>query len=344
MRKGYEGYNPNGVGVDNGNFLGLPTVDDPAIVFLAVPYDATVSYGEGTSGGPENILAASGQLDVSILGLNKPWELGYRWINLQGDWLVEHSQIRTYVKDVITTLEKGKSLSEAQQACLKLINEHGEALRQSVFEATKAELDRGHFPVIVGGEHSISLGAFEAAATQGHFGILQIDAHMDLRAAYEGFVFSHASVMYNAVERVANLKQLTQVAIRDWCPEEESYVNANSDRISVFYDDELQTAKLSGEAFAKTIEPIIATLPDRVWISFDIDGLDPSSCAHTGTPVPGGFSFAEAKFLCKAVIESGRTIIGLDLVEVAPAPHEYEGAIAARLMYEIAARAVLAKA
>ena len=342
MRKGYEAYNPNGVGVLNGNFLGLPKVDDPAVVFLAVPYDATVSYGEGTGGGPENILAASGQLDVSILGLEKPWELGFRWSTIKGDWLAEHSQTRAYVKDVITTLEKGIALSEPQQTCLELINKHGDALRQSVFEATKAELAQGRFPVIVGGEHSISLGAYEAAATLGDFGILQIDAHMDLRLAYEGFVFSHASVMYNAVQRIPKMKQLTQVAIRDWCPEEEAFVNANSDRLTVFYDDDFQEAKLNGEAFAKTIEPIIATLPDRVWISVDVDGLDPSLCKHTGTPVPGGLSYAEVKLLCKAVLKSGRTVIGLDLVEVAPEPNAYEGSVAARLMYEIAARAVLA--
>ncbi|MFK8055529.1 MAG: arginase family protein [Saprospiraceae bacterium] len=342
MRKGYEGYDPNGVGVDNGNFLGLPIVDDPAISFLSVPYDATVSYSEGTAGGPANILAASTQLDVSIPGLDRPWELGFVWKGLSGTWLDQLAQTRTYVKDVITTLEKGSPLSENQKSCLTHINRQGEALRQTVFTAVKSEIDAGRLPVLVGGEHSISLGAFEAAATKGDFGILQIDAHMDLRSSYEGFEFSHASVMYNAINTIPQLSQLTQVAIRDWCPAEEEVVHANPGRIAVFYDQDLSEAKLRGEAFAKTIQPIIATLPQRVWISFDIDGLDPSLCAHTGTPVPGGLSFAEAKFLCQAVLESGRTIIGLDLVEVAPAPHEYEGSVAARLMYEIAARAVSA--
>jgi len=343
MRKGYEDYDPNGVGVFNGNFLGLPKVDDHAISFLAVPYDATVSYSEGTGGGPANILAASAQLDVSIRDLVKPWELGFAWQTLNGTWLDEQPQTRTYVKDVIKTLESGKDLTDSQKACLDYINAQGSALRQTVFEATKAELERGRFPVIVGGEHSVSLGAFEAIATTGKFGILQLDAHMDLRSSYEGFKYSHASIMYNAIHQIPQLTQLTQVAIRDWCPAEEELTKSISDRIKVFYDQELSEAKFGGQAFAKTIEPIIATLPDRVWISLDIDGLDPSYCANTGTPVAGGLSFAETLYLCKSVIESGRTIIGLDLVEVAPAPFEYEGSVAARLMYEIAARAVTAK-
>lgn len=342
MRKDYESYDPNGVGVDNGNFLGLPIIDDPAISLLAVPYDATVSYGEGTSGGPANILNASAQMDVSIVGLEKPWELGFSWKNLSGAWYTELPQTRAYVKDVIKTLETGIALSERQKTCLAHINEQGDALRKTVLEAVKTEMAADRFPVLIGGEHSVSLGAFEAAALGGDFGILQIDAHMDLRRAYEGFQFSHASVMYNAIQRIEALKQLTQVAIRDWCPAEAEMVQANPDRIAVFFDDDLSAAKFKGEAFAKTIAPIIDTLPARVWISFDIDGLDPALCANTGTPVSGGLSFAEAKYLCKAVIESGRKVIGLDLVETAPAPHENEGSVAARLIYEIAARAVLA--
>lgn len=344
MRKGYESYDPNGIGLDNGNFLGLPKVDDPKVSFIAVPYDATVSYGDGTNGGPANILAASTQLDVAIPGLEKPWELGFEWVFLDGSWLKELPQCRTYVKEVIETLEQGKVLNEGQLASLLHVNKHCDELRLAVLDATKRELEIGRFPVIVGGEHAVSLGAFEAAAQEGDFGILQIDAHMDLRAAYEGFEFSHASVMYNAIQRIPQLKQLTQVAVRDWCPEEEAMVKDNADRISVFFDQDLQDAKLRGQAFAKTIEPIIATLPHRVWISLDIDGLDPALCAHTGTPVPSGLSFAETKFICNAILESGRTVIGLDVVEVAPAPHEYEGSVAARLMYEIAARSVLAKA
>jgi len=340
MKEGYKSYDPNGIGVDNGNFIGLPLVKDCAVSILAVPYDATVSYREGTAGGPANILAASSQLDVSIPSLFRPWELGFSWSTLSGDWLNQLPETRRYVKDIIRSLESSQGLTERQQLNMQFVNEKGLELTRSVFESVRAELEKGVFPVVVGGEHAVSLGAFKAAATQGEFGILQIDAHMDLREAYEGFEYSHASVMHNAVVRIPELIQLTQVAIRDWCPQEEAFAKTHHERISTFFDHEIQSQKMKGSAFAKTIEPIIDSLPHRVWISFDIDGLEPHNCQHTGTPVPGGLSFTEAQFLCQAVIESGRKIIGLDLVEVAGAPHEYEGAIAARLIYDISARAL----
>ena len=339
-RKGYENYDPNGVGVANGNFLGLPRVEDAAVDFRAIPFAPTVSYGTGTAGGPANVLAASYQLDVCLPGLDRPWELGFDWYEIDAPQIAQQPALRTIAERHIARLENGSAADGGTD--LAAVNEAGEQLAIWIYGEVSGSLAAGRFPVLIGGSHATALGAYWALPED--CGILQIDAHMDLREAYEGFAYSHASVMYNMLRTTARSTRpsLVQVGIRDYCPAEQQLAR-ESERVTTFYDVDLQRAKLSGEAFAKTCGPIIAALPNRTWISLDIDGLDPSLCPNTGTPVPGGLSFAEALYLCRAVIESGREVIGMDIVEVAGAPHEYEGAVAARLGYEVSARAVTAK-
>ncbi len=337
-------YDPNGIGRPNGNFLGLPHAEDPRVEFIAVPFEATVSYGGGTGGGPANVLRASAQLDVCLPDVPEPWTLGFRWTELSGTWSRESAALRAAAEAVIAARESDVELSGSEREGLDRVDAAGAALAADLCGRVGESLANGRFPVVIGGEHAVSLGAFRAAAATGsEFGILQLDAHMDLRAAYEGFTYSHASVMYNAL-RLAPLARLVQVGIRDWAPAEAQLAEASGGRVRTFYDHELKADQLSGKAFAKTCERIVAELPQRVWISFDIDALNPSLCMHTGTPVPGGLSFAEASLLCASVSESGREVIGLDVVEVAGEPYEYEGAVAARLAYRIAARSAYTRA
>ncbi len=326
MRKGYEKYNPNALGISNGNFLGLPLVDDPRVVFEAVPFAPTVSYGTGTEDGPANVLAASLQLDVCVHGLERPWEHGFRWNSRWEHFRARHDELRPIVEEHIAALEDGMSST----ADLMQVERAGGELRDEVNQIMSEHLAQGTFPVLVGGSHATALGAYEAV---GACGVLQIDAHMDLRRAYEGFRYSHASVMYNALEQ-NKLLELVQVGIRDYCPAEVELARS-SGRVTTFFAVDMQRSHLAGTAFAKTCDAIVATLPQRVWISLDVDGLEPSLCANTGTPVPGGLSYAETRFLCEAVINSGRKVVGMDIVEVAPAPYEFEGAVAARLAYEV---------
>lgn len=336
----YGNYDPNGVGVDNGNFLGLPLVEEPRVVFLAVPFGVTVSYGVGTEAGPDNVLAASRQLDVCIPGLERPWEIGFAWQSVPVPSAEEQRRGRVLVEGVIEELEAGRA---ANVADIARVNRLSETMLSAVEADVTRALSAGQLPVLVGGEHAVSLGAFRACAKTGDFGILQIDAHMDLRRAYEGFTYSHASVMYNALAELDPLVSLAQVGIRDYCPSEEAVAASSGGRVRTWFDSELQRRMLRRESWHAIVDGIVATLPPRVWISFDIDGLDPALCAHTGTPVPGGLTFAQAHYLTSAVIRSGRDVVGLDLVEVAGAPYEFEGSVAARLLYDMASRAVLAE-
>ena len=184
-------------------------------------------------------------------------------------------------------------------------------------------LDAGKIVGIVGGDHSVPYGALKAvAARRPSFGVLHFDAHSDTRRAYEGFVHSHASIMFNVLEDIPQVTKLVQVGIRDLCEEEHAYCKSQGARVRMFSDRELVKRRHAGEPFARTVEAIVQQLPDEVWVSFDIDGLDPRFCPHTGTPVPGGLDTSEVVAILREVARSGRRIVGFDLNEVAPSAHD----------------------
>jgi agmatinase len=187
---------------------------------------------------------------------------------------------------------------------------------------------------LLGGDHSTPLGFLRALSEKyERFGILQIDAHADLRKAYEGFTYSHASIMYNAL-KLPSVSRLIQVGIRDFCEEEQDVINRSRGRISTFFDEDLKAWRYKGETWDALCNSIIKELPANVYISFDIDGLDPKLCPNTGTPVAGGLEFQEAIYLIKKVAQS-RKIIGFDLCEVAPGQNDWDANVGARLLYNL---------
>jgi agmatinase len=202
-------------------------------------------------------------------------------------------------------------------------------------------MEAGKIVGIIGGDHSVPYGAFRAAAEKhGDFGLLHFDAHSDTRVAYEGFTWSHASIMYNALENIPQVTRITQVGVRDYCEQEHEFIRSLGHRAKVFHDKDIAAARFGGSSWTRTATEILDTLPDKVWVSFDIDGFDPKLCPHTGTPVPGGLEFQEVNHLLGLIARSGRTIIGFDLVEVCPAPgasDEWDANVAMRLLYKLAA-------
>lgn len=334
MRDDYDGYDPNGVGIANGNFVGLPRVAKPLIRLYTLPYAPALSYGTGAEGGPARILAASYQLDVCLRGLNRPWELGFDWQADPFQVNELHHALAPRAAAIIARLETGGGLTDEHKASYTALEQSGRELSTRVQDEVAAGLMSGVFPVLVGGDHSTPLGAYLALPPD--TAVLQLDAHMDLRQAYEGFVHSHASVMYNLLQGTGSTR-LVQFGIRDYCPAELSLSIAD-DRVTTFFAADIHAARLEGEAYAKTIAPVIEALPSRVWLSLDVDVLEVSLCTHTGTPVPGGMSFAEVTYFVRAVLASGRQIIGMDLVETGDHPHDAN--VSARLIYEIASRSV----
>ncbi|MDI1447188.1 arginase family protein [Polyangium sp. 6x1] len=330
-------FDPNAPAAEDSGIYGLPfTEDDAAVVLVPVPWEVTTSYGGGTSGGPAAILAASRQVDLYDLDVEKPYAPG---IFMQDEaeeiarWNEEGRALAQKIIEVGGVVE-----TDELRAALARVNELGAKLNARVEAETERLVAKGKIVGIVGGDHAVPLGAIEALARRHPgLGILHFDAHSDTRRAYEGFTFSHASIMYNVLSRAAGVGKLVQVGIRDVCEEEMDYVASQGERARVFFDRDLARRKIGGETFATITREIVDALPREVWVSFDVDGLDPRYCPHTGTPVPGGLDFHEAVYVIGEVARSGRTIVGFDLNEVAPGPDgdEWDANVGARLLYKL---------
>ncbi len=208
----------------------------------------------------------------------------------------------------------------------------------------KALLDQGKMPVTLGGDHAVPFGAIRAYAERyPGLGILHLDAHADLRDAYEGFTWSHASIFHNVMTRLDGIARLVQVGVRDLGQAEQAMIDGSGGRILTFFDADIAARKESGTPFAVIADEIAAALPKDVYLSWDIDGLDPTLCPSTGTPVPGGLSWNEAIGLLRALLRAGKRIVGLDLCEVSPGDTEWDANVGARLLYKMIGFALLSQ-
>ncbi len=321
-------FNPNLAATEDSGIFGLPyTVSEAQLVLLPVPWEATTSYGKGTSRGPQAILAASRQIDLFDLELGKFYEAGIAMLE--------------------EAAELQKINKQAEKASVEEINAYSEQINHYVYTQTKTLLAAGKRVGLVGGDHSTPFGAIQAFLEKyPEMGILHVDAHADLREAYEGFEHSHASIMYNVMTKTP-LRQLVQVGIRDFCEAEFQFIQENKNRITTFFDAHLVEEKMKGKSWSALCDEIIHSLPQKIYVSFDIDGLDPRFCPHTGTPVPGGLDFQEALYLFKRILQAGRQIIGFDLNEVSPglvettsstvadSAREWDANVGARLLYKL---------
>lgn len=330
-------FNPDGPGDTSGGIFGLPfRVDEAEIVIVPIPWEVTVSYRAGTASGPQAILEASPQIDLFDETFGAVWKKGIAMLDIPADVRTESDRMRPIAQLAIEFQEAGGSAIDEPflEAQLGLLNDTCTRMVEYVKETAQQYLEQGKRVVLLGGDHSTPLGYYQALA--GHyesFGILQIDAHMDLREAYEGFTYSHASIMHNALE-IPAIERIVQVGIRDFAEGEYARLEQEDDRLQGFTMRQIRTAQFQGGTWADTCAEIIDALPDHVYISFDIDGLAANLCPNTGTPVPGGFDFNEITFFFQQLKESGKTIIGADLVEVAPGEgSDFDGMVGARILY-----------
>lgn len=332
-------FDPNGVGIANGNIFGFPVTESEAdIVIVPVPWDATASYGKGTSKGPQAVLDASTQLDFFHPKLENAFETKVFMAPISSEWKEINDKLIIDAVEYIDFLENGGNLAENKhfQETVEHISRVQNALKDNLKSRAKELISQGKIVGVLGGEHSTPLGLIEALnETNDSFGIIQIDAHADLRDAYEGFEQSHASIMFNALKNCQNLKKLVQVGIRDIAQSEVDLIQNSNKRISTFFDWDLKDEQFAGITWKEQVTKIISELPEKVYISFDIDGLSPELCPNTGTPVAGGFKLEEISYLLFQLVDSGKKIIGFDLNEVAPGENDWDANVGARALWNL---------
>lgn len=338
-------FDSNGIGQLNDGMFGLPfTLEECETVLIPVPWEVTVSYGGGTAEGPQTILDASYQVDLYDPIVKDAWKKGIGMDEFNEEVKTKSENLRQSAERYIAALANGASSNnddlihvsnQIKEECLWLNN--------WVKERVLHFLNQGKSVGLVGGDHSTPLGMMQALAQKfENFAVLQIDAHADLRNAYEGFEFSHASIMFNAL-KIKQVEKLVQVGIRDYCEEELDLINNSKGRVKTFFDRDIKYAQYNGDSWNRICDRIINELPQNVYLSFDIDGLDPKLCPNTGTPVAGGFETEQVLFLLEKIVKSGRKIVAFDLNEVGVAAdgNDWDANVAARLLYRIANMAAM---
>ena len=333
-------FDPNGVGIANGNIFGFSVTEDEAnIVIIPVPWDATASYGKGTSDGPAAILEASTQLDFFHPKLENAFETKVFMAPISEEWKKINTDLCSKAVEYIAFLENGgKPEDNAHfRSVAEEINAAQNALKTNLKEKALQIIAAGKIPAVLGGEHSTPLGLIEAIDSLGKpFGVLQIDAHADLRDSYEGFEQSHASIMFNVLKNCPNMCRLAQVGIRDIAQSEVDLIAASKGRVKTFFDWDIKEEMYRGKNWAYVVDRIIHHLPEQVYISFDIDGLRPNLCPNTGTPVAGGFELEEISYLLFELVRARKKIIGFDLNEVSPGGNDdWDANVGARALWNL---------
>ena len=313
--------------------FGLAVAEEQSeVVLVPVPFEATASYGSGAADGPQAILEASQQVDLLDVQVGSPHRAGI-FLQPESTFIrLANEEAKPLAQRLIHDLGEGRRASRAD---VDQVNRASRRVNEWLSAEVSSLLRKGKLVGIVGGDHSVPFGSLVAHASKyGDFGILHLDAHADLRSAYQGFRYSHASIMERVLAEIPEVVSLVQVAVRDLCEEEEARIQTD-DRISTYYEPGLVRARLEGHLL-DVFGEAVSNLPQQVYLSFDIDGLEPGLCPGTGTPVPGGLSFGEAALLMETVVSQGKRIIGFDLCEVAPRPNDqWDGNVGARLLYKM---------
>lgn len=327
-------FDPNAASLPDSGVFGLPfTPDEAKVVLVPVPFEATTSYGGGTADGPHAILEASKQVDLFDLDTGRPYEPGISMLEIPTDVRAWNDEGKELAAPIV---ESGGV--DTDEKSLARVNELSVKMNDWVYARTKEWLAKDKIVGVVGGDHSVPFGSIKAYAEKyPNLGVLHLDAHADLRDAYEGFEWSHASIMFNVLKHVPNVKKLVQVGIRDFGEAEFNIIRESNGRVHTFFDARLAKARNDGTPWREIVDGIVAELPQHIYLSWDIDGLEPTLCPNTGTPVPGGLTFVQAVALLEGIVRAKKTIVGFDLNEVSPGADgsEWDGNVGARLLYKM---------
>ena len=333
-------FDANSTASSDSGLFGLPFGPaESRLHLIPVPWEVTTSYGDGASRGPAAILRASHQVDLFDIETGDVYTHGYFMQDIPQDIESLNKKMKAKAQIFVEAIENGTESSPEMQKLQAEINDASVRVNDWVYGEAMKILAQGKIPAVIGGDHSTPYGLIKAVseAYEGDFGILHVDAHADLRDAYQGYQYSHASIMHNVVEKIKP-KKLVQVGIRDFSPGEYAYIQKSAGKVETYFDPIMKRRLNRGESWQSICDEIVAKLPQNVYLSFDIDGLSPDLCPNTGTPVPGGLSFDQTLALFATVAESGKKIIGFDLNEVAEAEEplsDWDGNVGARLLFKL---------
>jgi len=332
-------FDPNSAGNPNNNIYGLVFTEEEArLIIIPVPWEVTVSCNAGTARAADQIFRASLHVDMVDQETRDAWKQGLFMRQPDKKILMKSDYLRKEAELYIDYISRGEDVADNQfmSKTLKEVNEGSNYLNNWIYEQAIALMNKGKLVALLGGDHSITLGSLKAAVEKhGDLGVLQIDAHCDLRQAYMGFTYSHASIMYNALREIPQLKTLVQIGVRDYSPAEWEEIQLHESRVVIYLDREIRNRQYEGETWKQIAEEIVDKLPEKVYISFDIDGLDPKLCPYTGTPVPGGFETEQLFYLFSKIIQSGRKIVGFDLNEVGTGESNWDANVGARILFKL---------
>lgn len=344
-------FDPNAAALEGAGIFGLPhSAAEAAVHVLPVPFDATTSYRKGAALAPEAVLAASRQVELFDIMTGRPYEAGIHL--LASDPRLAALQVEAAELAAPILARGGELGGDAQlTADRRRVDAIGAELNAIVGERTAASMAEGKLVAVLGGDHSTPFGAIEACAVRHPgLGLLHVDAHADLRSAYEGFTWSHASILHNVLERLPGVARVVQFGIRDLCEEELGAIESSGDRIRTVFDTDWMRVRHAGEDLRPLVRDALDALPDEVWVSFDVDGLEHALCPNTGTPVPGGLTWHDAMLVLSELMASGRRVVGLDLSEVSPGPAGdpggtgWDAIVGARLLYRLIGVALATRA
>lgn len=330
----HDDFDPDAPALSGDPLFGLPfEPDDAAVVVVPVPFEATTSFGRGTAHAPQQVLDASVQVDLHDTDAPGAWRSGIAMLPIPKEMEAWCRSAATHAAKVI---QAGGAQTTATKRSAQAVDAICERVNSWTHEQTARLLDAGKIPAILGGDHSVPFGAMKAAFERhAGMGILHVDAHADLRDAYQGFIWSHASILHNVCRQFAPCA-VSQVGLRDLGEAEHRRIQSDP-ALHAIFDRDVRHAVTRGIPWIDIVDRALAPLPEHVWITFDVDGLQPSLAPNTGTPVPGGLDWHQTLVLLEETFRRHH-VVGFDIVEVGNDP--WDANVAARLLYKMAGWAI----
>lgn len=338
-------FNPNAIIPDNGNYFGFPLdPEEAALVLISAPWDTTVATRAGSSYAPDAIIEASRFIDFYEPSAPNSWRKGIATAPIDYSIQDLSHRLRSDADKIISLSHSDadyifENIMHTRR--LRRINEASMNINDKIYKQAKQWLERGKIVGLVGGDQSTAYGNIRAVGEHHeHIGILHIDARCNLKECHYGFHHSHSSIMHNVLRDVESVDRLVSVGVREFSPAE--WERAESDeRIKLFTGQYIWSAHFEGVNWSAIADEIVAELPEKVYISLDIDGLTVECSPHTGTTISGGLRFPEVVYLLGKIVNSGRKIVGFDLTEVVPdLDDKTDATIAARLLFKMCSMAL----